>query len=114
MVDKVEMPEADIKREVDLQCLLRHPNLVRVHEVYFERCFVCIVMDIFRGGDLIECLEDIWDVGGTVDATSVAHLHRQMAAAIDFLHSRHVVHRDVKGDNFMLDRIDIKDLLYSV
>jgi len=109
MVDKVECPIEDIKREVALQQKLNHPNVVKVHEVYYEKCFVCIVMDIFRGGDLMEALEYRWETRGSLEVASVVHVHRQMVAAIALLHSLNIAHRDVKGDNFMLDRADITD-----
>uniref|UniRef100_A0A7S2P3M1 Protein kinase domain-containing protein n=1 Tax=Zooxanthella nutricula TaxID=1333877 RepID=A0A7S2P3M1_9DINO len=66
-------------------------------------------MDLFRGGDLIEGLEHFWEAEDKVDPERVGHLHRQMVAAVEFLHSRSIAHRDVKGDNYMLDRLDIKD-----
>ncbi|CAK0881624.1 unnamed protein product [Prorocentrum cordatum] len=42
-------PESDRRED--------HPNIVKCHGVYYERCFVCIVMDKFAGGDLVEGLQ---------------------------------------------------------
>uniref|UniRef100_A0A7S2VRZ4 non-specific serine/threonine protein kinase n=1 Tax=Zooxanthella nutricula TaxID=1333877 RepID=A0A7S2VRZ4_9DINO len=39
----------------------------------------------------------------------VVHLARQMTAAVQYLHQCNIVHRDVKTDNFMVDRKDVLD-----
>lgn len=76
---QVETPVEAIKKEADiLQSMVRvaqpsnplgdepgkspcgaedHPNIVKFHGVYYERCFVCIVMDKLDGGDLVEGLQ---------------------------------------------------------
>eukprot|EP00434_Breviolum_minutum_P042357 symbB.v1.2.037697.t1/scaffold5638.1/size25087/3 len=57
MVDKVETPVEAIKKEADILQSMDHPNIVKFHGVYYERCFVCIVMDKLDGGDLVEGLQ---------------------------------------------------------
>ncbi|CAE8688724.1 unnamed protein product, partial [Polarella glacialis] len=57
MVDKVETPVVAIRREAEVMKSLSHPNIVRFHAVFFERCFVCIVMDKYAGGDLVEGMQ---------------------------------------------------------
>merc|ERR1719356_1980750 len=49
MVDKVETPVEQIKKEAAMLQSLNHPNIVKFHGVYYERCFVCIVMDKYGG-----------------------------------------------------------------
>jgi len=58
MVDKVETPFADIMREAELIRTLDHPNIVKCFGVFFDNCFVCIVMDKFVGGDVVQALQD--------------------------------------------------------
>eukprot|EP00927_Polykrikos_kofoidii_P022955 TRINITY_DN21284_c0_g1_i1.p1 TRINITY_DN21284_c0_g1~~TRINITY_DN21284_c0_g1_i1.p1 ORF type:complete len:1265 (+),score=242.72 TRINITY_DN21284_c0_g1_i1:263-3796(+) len=108
MVDKVETPVEDILREAALHKTLDHPRIVKVHAVFVESCFICIVMDMYSG-DLIEAIMAWFEARGTVIAREVVHVSRQMVEAVEYLHSRNVAHRDVKGDNFLLDREDIID-----
>jgi len=96
-------------REAQLQLRLDHPNIVRVHNVFFERCFVCILMDMCSGGDLIGAMEAHWEQEGRIHSSEVVHICRQMAVAVEFLHSKDIAHRDIKGDNFLLDRPDLAD-----
>lgn len=109
MVDKVETPEPVIRKEAELMKALCHKNVVRFHAVFFERCFVCIVMDKYAGGDLVDGMQLHMKERGRLHAREITHISLQMGAAIQFLHSRNIVHRDIKGDNFLMDRADIVD-----
>jgi len=105
MVDKVETPVPAIMREAEMLKALTHPNVVKFVDVFIERCFVCIVMEIYRGGDLVDGLQR----QGPFPSDKIIHIAHQLAAAIDHLHSNKVAHRDVKGDNYMMDRQDMLD-----
>eukprot|EP00440_Ansanella_granifera_P024579 gb/GFBE01026692.1/.p1 GENE.gb/GFBE01026692.1/~~gb/GFBE01026692.1/.p1 ORF type:complete len:801 (+),score=182.93 gb/GFBE01026692.1/:1-2403(+) len=109
MVDKVETPTEVIRREAELMKSLCHKNIVRFQAVFFERCFVCIVMDKYSGGDLVDGMQDHMKERGKINAREIVHISFQMVAAIQYLHGKNIVHRDIKGDNFLLDRIDITD-----
>jgi len=107
MIDKVESPLDDIKREVEMLHRLAHPTVVRLVDVYFEKVFVCMVMDIFKGGDLIEGMQKHWEKKGMIPVDKVVHIFRRSVESIAWLHSKDVVHRDIKGDNFLMDYSDI-------
>lgn len=109
MVDKVETPVEAIKKEADVLQSMDHPNIVKFHGVYYERCFVCIVMDKLDGGDLVEGLQRHLKERGQINCLDVVHVAYQMAASIHYLHQRNVVHRDVKGDNYLMDRKNMTD-----
>lgn len=108
MVDKVETPLATIKAELFMMQKLNHPNVVRCHAVYNERFFVCFVMDKFDG-DLVGGLQWHLKEKGLIDCQKVVPVMKQMATAIQYLHSMSIAHRDVKGDNYLMDRRDMTD-----
>lgn len=109
MVDKVETPVEAIRKEAEMLKSLDCSNIVKVHAVFYERCFVCIVMDKFSGGDLVEGLHGHLKDKGKINCMDIIHVSKQMAIAIHHLHERSIVHRDVKGDNFLMDRSNIAD-----
>jgi len=109
MVDKVETPVEAIKKEAEMLQSMDHRNIVKFHGVYYERCFVCIVMDKLDGGDLVEGLQRHLKEKGQINCLDVVHVAAQMASSINYLHQRNVVHRDVKGDNYLMDRKNMTD-----
>lgn len=109
MVDKVETPLDAIKKEAEMLQSFCHNNIVKCHGVFYERCFVCIVMDKFAGGDLVEGLQKHLKERGQINCHDVVHVARQMGAGIQYLHNRSFVHRDIKGDNYLMDRSDMTD-----
>lgn len=115
MVDKVETPVEQIKKEADMLASMDHPNIVKFHGVFYERCFVCIVMDKLSGGDLVEGLQrHIKEHEKPVNCFDTVHVSHQMGASLQYLHNRNVVHRDIKGDNFLMDRKDMTDPLCRI
>lgn len=109
MVDKVETPVDKIKEEADMLQKMDHPNVIKCHDVIYEKCFVCIVMDRLRGGDLIVGMQAHWKAKGKIPVMSTVHISAQMASSIHYLHKANIIHRDVKGDNYLCDRPDICD-----
>jgi len=107
MIDKVETPVEETRKEAEMLQAMEHPNVVKIHKVFYEKLFVCIVMDIYKGGDLIEGMQLHWRTKGRIPAVKVKHLTKQMADAMHHLHKNSVVHRDVKCDNYLTDRKDI-------
>jgi len=109
VVDKVGTPGGRIKKEASILKSLDHPNIVKFHGVYYERSFDCIVMDKYSGGDLVEGLEKHLTERGQINCFHVVHVLQQMGASVEYLHQRGVIHRDVKSDNFLMDRRDMTD-----
>eukprot|EP00931_Biecheleriopsis_adriatica_P105666 TRINITY_DN80216_c0_g1_i1.p1 TRINITY_DN80216_c0_g1~~TRINITY_DN80216_c0_g1_i1.p1 ORF type:complete len:769 (-),score=190.58 TRINITY_DN80216_c0_g1_i1:61-2367(-) len=109
MIDKVETPLESIKAEADMLLKLKHPRVVALHSVYFEKVFVCMVMDCYSGGDMIEGMRSHWQAKGMIPQEKLKNILKQMVEGIAWIHSQSVVHRDVKGDNYLMDRKDIVD-----
>merc|ERR1719171_969892 len=109
MIDKVEQEVDDITRETEMIRTFSHRNVVKCLDVFFEKCFVCIVMDKFTGGDLVDGLQAHLGSKGKIPDPDLIHIVSQMCSALDHLYGKNVVHRDVKGDNFLMDRPEITD-----
>mmetsp|Transcript_31991 Transcript_31991/g.69925 ORF Transcript_31991/g.69925 Transcript_31991/m.69925 type:complete len:768 (+) Transcript_31991:93-2396(+) len=107
MIDKAETKLSEIQKEAEMLTKCRHPSIVKLHDVYYEKVFVCMVMDIYKGGDLIEGMQAHWKTKGMIPPVKIRPLVAQMLEGIAFLHSKEIVHRDVKGDNYLMDRLDI-------
>lgn len=107
MVDKVETPLEAIKTECELLKKHAHPTLVALHRVYYEQVFVCMVMDLHRGGDLIDAMSAHWEAHGPIPCSVVPGVAAQMLKPLAWLHSRNCAHLDIKGDNYLANVGDI-------
>ena len=80
-------------------CQLDHPNIVRIEEVYESTNEIYIVQELCLGGDLFDRLDEQTDYH--YSEAQCARLVKQMLSAIRYLHSKTIVHRDLKLENFL-------------
>lgn len=109
MIDQVETPLNEIEKEVQMLVALKHPTVIALHEVFYEKVFVCMVLELYKGGDMIQGMMAHWKKKGMIPMSAVQHLTKQMWDSVAFLHSRNYCHRDVKGDNFMMDLPEVEN-----
>lgn len=87
------------REEADILQMLRHPNVVELVDVFEDERFLYVVMEQVICGELFQALADPSVV---VQETDIAVIATQLIGALDFLHQRHIVHRDVKAENILL------------
>eukprot|EP00732_Lithocolla_globosa_P003718 Lithocolla_globosa_v1_NODE_3092_length_1768_cov_6.821366.p1 type:complete len:434 gc:universal NODE_3092_length_1768_cov_6.821366:1521-220(-) len=92
--------ERRAKREVQLHTLLCHKNVIRVFEVIEGGDNMCIVMEYAQGGDVYQYLIS----EKKFSEAAARSVFREMVSAVGYCHSQNVVHRDLKAENFLLDR----------
>lgn len=96
-VIKVGMME-QIKREISVMRMVKHPNIVELHEVMASKSKIYFAMDLVRGGELFAKIAK-----GRLKEDVTRVYFQQLISAIDFCHSRGVYHRDLKPENLLLD-----------
>ncbi|KAL2899946.1 CBL-interacting serine/threonine-protein kinase 11 [Bienertia sinuspersici] len=89
---------AHVKREVAIMRRLRHPHIIRLHEVLATKSKIYFVMDFAKGGELFAKVSK----GRFSEDLSRRYFH-QLISAIGYCHSRGVYHRDLKPENLLLD-----------
>ncbi|HEU5091003.1 MAG TPA: serine/threonine-protein kinase, partial [Roseiflexaceae bacterium] len=87
------------KREAIIAASFRHPNIVTIYDVSETDGLHYIAMEYIRG----RTLHAIINERGALGLGYAIAIIGQVAAALDYAHSRDAVHRDIKPHNIMID-----------
>lgn len=89
----------DVRREVRiLRALTGHKNLVQFYDAYEDDDNVYIVMELCKGGEL---LDKILSRGGKYSEEDAKIIMVQILSVVAYCHLQGVVHRDLKPENFL-------------
>ncbi|PCI39574.1 MAG: hypothetical protein COB53_03080 [Elusimicrobia bacterium] len=93
-------------REARTVAALKHPSIVEIHQVIEDGEDLYLVFEIVEGGSLSKRLDN-----GPLELAEAKTIIHQIAAALDYAHSKNVVHRDLKPANILLagDRAKVTD-----
>jgi hypothetical protein len=89
--------------EISILKCLDHPNIIKLQDVFFGKRSVYLVMDLCRGGELFDLLNSGKSQGFVFREDRASKLMRDMLSAVHYLHSKGIVHRDLKLENFLFD-----------
>jgi 5'-AMP-activated protein kinase catalytic alpha subunit len=89
-----------LRREVSVHYTLKHRNVVEVLEVFERSGYIFIVMELLEGGDLFNHIVE----HGKLEEDRARAIFVQMLNAIWYCHANSVVHRDLKLENFLIDK----------
>ncbi|XP_017285386.1 calcium/calmodulin-dependent protein kinase type II subunit gamma isoform X8 [Kryptolebias marmoratus] len=78
--------------------MLKHPNIVRLHDSISEEGFHYLVFDLVTGGELFEDIV-AREYYSEADAS---HCINQILESISHIHQHDIVHRDLKPENLLL------------
>uniref|UniRef100_A0A5B6YLL0 non-specific serine/threonine protein kinase n=1 Tax=Davidia involucrata TaxID=16924 RepID=A0A5B6YLL0_DAVIN len=88
-----------IKREISIMKLVRHPNVVRLHEVLASRTKIYIILEFITGGELFDKIVH----HGRLSEAESRRYFQQLIDGVDYCHTKGVYHRDLKPENLLLD-----------
>eukprot|EP00529_Nitzschia_sp_RCC80_P004108 CAMPEP_0113518152 /NCGR_PEP_ID=MMETSP0014_2-20120614/42701_1 /TAXON_ID=2857 /ORGANISM="Nitzschia sp." /LENGTH=918 /DNA_ID=CAMNT_0000415519 /DNA_START=164 /DNA_END=2920 /DNA_ORIENTATION=- /assembly_acc=CAM_ASM_000159 len=96
-----------LREEIFIMSQLDHPNILRLEEVYESETQIYLIQELCHGGDLFDRLDDQPEIHFT--EVDCAKLVKQMLSSVRYLHSKGIVHRDLKLENFLFESDDLSD-----
>jgi aurora kinase, other len=105
--------EKQVRREIEIQSNLRHPNILRLYGHFHDSKRIFLILEFAGKGELYKLLRK----ENRFPEWKAAQYIAQMAAALKYLHKKHVMHRDIKPENILVGihgEIKISDFGWSV
>uniref|UniRef100_A0A3B1JVG4 MAP/microtubule affinity-regulating kinase 3 n=1 Tax=Astyanax mexicanus TaxID=7994 RepID=A0A3B1JVG4_ASTMX len=115
IIDKTQLNPTSLQklfREVRIMKILNHPNIVKLFEVIETEKTLFLVMEYASGGEVFDYLV----AHGRMKEKEARAKFRQIVSAVQYCHQKHIVHRDLKAENLLLDadmNIKIADFGFS-
>ncbi|CAK7267695.1 hypothetical protein SEPCBS119000_002679 [Sporothrix epigloea] len=95
--DRIEM---SLKRELEIMQSIHHPSLVRLIAWNIEPTRAILVLSYCPGGDLFDVASAHRNI---LSPRLLARMFSELVGAVRYLHSKHIVHRDVKLENVLVN-----------
>ncbi|XP_029358535.1 aurora kinase A [Echeneis naucrates] len=105
--------EHQLRREVEIQSHLRHPNILRLYGYFHDASRVYLILEFAPKGELYSELQRC---GSFTEDRSATYI-MELADALNYCHTKKVIHRDIKPENLLLGangELKIADFGWSV
>ena len=103
-IDKVkdnEIDDMEIKNEIDILRKLDHPNIVKIIEFYSASKAYYIITDYCSCGELYNQIKFQYN------EYQLSVLFYQVFSGLYYLHSKNIVHRDLKLENILISEMEL-------
>ncbi|XP_027250167.2 serine/threonine-protein kinase SIK1 isoform X4 [Cricetulus griseus] len=108
IIDKTRLDSSNLEkiyREVQLMKLLNHPHIIKLYQVMETKDMLYIVTEFAKNGEMFDYLTS----NGHLSENEARKKFWQILSAVEYCHNHHIVHRDLKTENLLLDgNMDIK------
>ncbi|VDN59851.1 unnamed protein product, partial [Dracunculus medinensis] len=102
IVDKNFIDEENLlklEREISILKILSHPHIIKLYEIIRSDNYIYLVTEYANRGEIFELLME----KGRLDETDARRYFQQIVSAVEYCHSRGIVHRDLKAENLLID-----------
>uniref|UniRef100_A0A8C7ZJU0 non-specific serine/threonine protein kinase n=1 Tax=Oryzias sinensis TaxID=183150 RepID=A0A8C7ZJU0_9TELE len=102
IIDKTRLSPSNLEkiyREVQIMKLLNHPHIIKLYQVMETKDMLYIVTEYAKNGEMFDYLTS----NGRMSEDEARTKFWQILTAVDYCHRHHIVHRDLKTENLLLD-----------
>uniref|UniRef100_A0A672RYA8 non-specific serine/threonine protein kinase n=1 Tax=Sinocyclocheilus grahami TaxID=75366 RepID=A0A672RYA8_SINGR len=102
IIDKTRLNSTNLEkiyREVQIMKLLNHPHIIKLYQVMETKDMLYIVTEYAKNGEMFDYLTS----NGRMSENEARKKFWQILTAVDYCHRHHIVHRDLKTENLLLD-----------
>ncbi|KAG9246710.1 kinase-like protein [Calycina marina] len=103
--DSEERIEVSLKRELEIMKVISHPSLVHLKAWNIEKTRAFLVLTYCPGGDLFDVLSQHKEL---MVSGLIRRIFSELVGAVQYLHAAHIVHRDIKLENVLVNLTPIE------
>ena len=100
--EKNEKQNEKNQNEIEIFKSLHHPNLIQYITSFIHKSMLCIIMEYADDGDLFKVVKDHIVQNKKIEEDLIWKWFLQMCQAIRYIHSKKIIHRDIKCQNIFL------------
>uniref|UniRef100_A0A8C9MYC9 non-specific serine/threonine protein kinase n=1 Tax=Serinus canaria TaxID=9135 RepID=A0A8C9MYC9_SERCA len=102
IIDKSQLDAVNLEkiyREVQIMKMLDHPHIIKLYQVMETKSMLYLVTEFAKNGEIFDYLAS----HGRLSEAEARRKFWQILSAVEYCHSRKIVHRDLKAENLLLD-----------
>ncbi|KAJ6653993.1 hypothetical protein lerEdw1_007625 [Lerista edwardsae] len=102
IIDKSQLDSVNLEkiyREVQIMKMLDHPHIIKLYQVMETKSMLYLVTEYARNGEIFDYLAN----HGRLSEPEARRKFWQILSAVEYCHTRKIVHRDLKAENLLLD-----------
>uniref|UniRef100_A0A8C3TGC2 non-specific serine/threonine protein kinase n=1 Tax=Chelydra serpentina TaxID=8475 RepID=A0A8C3TGC2_CHESE len=102
IIDKSQLDAVNLEkiyREVQIMKMLDHPHIIKLYQVMETKSMLYLVTEYAKNGEIFDYLAN----HGRLSEPEARRKFWQILSAVEYCHSRKIVHRDLKAENLLLD-----------
>ncbi|XP_054853446.1 serine/threonine-protein kinase SIK2 isoform X2 [Eublepharis macularius] len=102
IIDKSQLDSVNLEkiyREVQIMKMLDHPHIIKLYQVMETKSMLYLVTEFAKNGEIFDYLAN----HGRLSESEARRKFWQILSAVEYCHSRKIVHRDLKAENLLLD-----------
>ena len=97
--------ESQIRREIEIQSHLHHENIIQLYGMFWDSKRIFLILEYAPHGELYKEMKSLPDKRFSQETAS--NYIRQVIKALMYLHSKHVIHRDMKPENILRSFVSV-------
>ncbi|XP_072840234.2 death-associated protein kinase 2 isoform X1 [Pogona vitticeps] len=100
---RLGLDRQQVEREVGILRQLRHPNIMRLHDLFASTAEMVLILELIHGGELFDFIAE----KETLTEEEAVPFLKQILLGVSYMHSCRIAHFDLKPENIMLFQKDV-------
>ena len=92
------------KKEIDILQKLSHPNILDIYEIFKDKNYFYVICENIEGKPLFEYIVN----DKSFDEKEACQVMKEILLTVNYLHSLNIMHRDLKPESIVINKIDDK------